>query len=98
MSKTLTYYVQNTAIDALVAQFGSCLQHLPRHHKTFMLLCLVHQLSDGTPMSDLIDELDPNARIPTRVCAAIVTLDGLHRSEALNLIEAIVAQLRSEGN
>lgn len=71
MSQTLTYYVQNSAIDALTAQFGSCLQYLPRLHKVFMLKCIVHQYSDGTPMSDLIESLDPDALIPERVCDAM---------------------------
>ena len=96
MSKPVTYYVQTSAIDELTAKFGHRLQYLSKAHKTFLLKCTIHQLSDGTPMSDLINELDPDARIPRRLCDAIVTLDGLSSYDALNLIEAIAAQLRSE--
>lgn len=95
--KPITYWVQTSPIDALTASFGSRLQYLPHEHKAFLLKCLSHQYCNSSPMSDLIDELDPDALIPKRVCDAIISLDGLGSSELLNLMEAIVAQLRSEG-
>jgi hypothetical protein len=96
MSQPLAYWVQNAALDTLTTNFGSRLQCLPHDHKVFMLKCLVHQYSAAKPMSDLIDQLDPDALIPERVCDAIVSLDGLPSSEVLNLMEAIVPQLESE--
>jgi len=88
--------VHTCAIEALVAAFGLRLQYLHPDYRTFMLKCLVHQYSSATPMSDLIDELDPDALIPERVCDAIVSLDDLTRSEMLGLMETIVAQLKAE--
>ena len=97
MAQPITYWVQTSPIDDLTASFGSRLQYLSHEHKTFMLKCLIHRYASTTPMSDLVDELDPDAHIPQRVCDAIISLDGLSSSELLNLMDAIVAQLRSEG-
>lgn len=93
--KPITYWISSDPIENLTASFGQRLQLLPKPHKTFLLKCLSHQLCGVRPMSELIEDLDPNAEIPARICDAITTLDGLPESDLLNLIEAIIAQLRS---
>jgi len=84
-------------IDRLVEDFGASLQHLCDRHKRFMLAALSYQLFSSNAMSDVIDQLDPDALIPDLVTDAIESLDGLPEVELLNLMEAIVSQLRSEG-
>jgi hypothetical protein len=83
-------------IAHLSAQFGDRLQLICTRHKTLMLACFAYQLAHNRPMSDAVEEIDPNAYLPSDITDALVSLDCLPQTDYLNLAAMILDQLRLE--
>ena len=102
-TKPTTSFVQTPAIDALVSQYGSQLQHLEPHQKLAMLAVITRaayfqSLHDpGVFIWSIEDELaldEYNESLERPLQNKLIALDQGTINEALALCEALLDQLR----
>jgi hypothetical protein len=66
--QTIVY--PNLILD-LTERYGVYLDTLSREQKLFIISCLSEHLRTQSPLEDLFDTLDPNARIPNHLTDAL---------------------------